>query len=185
MFGFINKDDKQGLVYSGEIAVIDYTMEQLEALTWSKPSNVTMNKVSVNAYGREHLVTLPVYEEINDSHKDRNDDFKKYIFSQARYKMITDKVLGVRVQILKQYNVYQHGASPFIGFYPTDETQKTAAKLDRYSGKEKAGLIMLKELLDGDIRLEPYKLIHKGTEKLIEIGTNYKIKLFDDDVCIP
>ncbi len=182
MFWFIYKNDKQWLVYDWDVSKIDYCMDQLDALTWykTKPDSVNYLKQNIQVYGRWRDIDLPMFKSKTKKDVDVTQDFLEYLAWQARYKMLTDKAYWIRQSILKYYSVYKRWG--YVGFI---KNSKPISTQEKYEWKDMAWLIMTKELLDWDIRIEPYKLNYQWTEKDIKIWHNYELDLFNKKVYIP
>lgn len=182
MFWFIYKNDKQWLVYDWDVAKIDFCMDQLEAhvRAKSKPDNINFTKESFYVYWSEKKFDLPTQKKINEWDVDVTEDFIKYISNQARYKMLTDKVYWIRKEILKEFFVVKKWQ--YVCFVPHKKKKNIS---DSFKGKDKAWLIMMKELLDWDIRLEKYQFKYNGTEKEMTIWYNYNFRLFNKEILIP
>ncbi len=182
MFGFLYKNDKYWLVYDWDVAKIDYCIDQLEAHVWSKqkPEKISFVNEEFYVYWRPQNYNLPVLDKKRKQDEDVTQQFKEYIANKARYKEITDKLLGIRQEVLKTHGVAKQWM--FIYFFRLIEKKVTG---DEFKGKEKAGFIMLKELLDWNIRLEKYKIKVWQEEKSMSIGHNYEFELFNKTVYLP
>jgi len=181
MYWFVLKNDKQWLVYDWDIAKIDFCLDQLEAITWNKkkPGNIKYQSINIWVFNQKRKFFLPL-----DEHKKTDENitqkFFEYLANNARYKMLSDKSYGIWQETLKHYDVYKRWNYVFF-----EKKEKKSEYSISLSGKAKAKFLMVKELLDWNIKLKPYEYNYKWNKKDIKIWHNYSFKLFNKKVFVP
>lgn len=206
-YGWVSRNLKYWLVYEWKAIHTDQMFSasqateryrDLEQLMTEQP-NIARQDVTIDTYGKRVTHKLPLWTPsvehpeilVPDAESNITKQFYDYLVQRAKWKMLSDNILGIWQSLLKTHNIALIKKVPVL--FSLNKTQESISKdhqnIDEEEQIRQTAIILMKEYLDGYYMRKDYKLSIKSMftkEKMdFPIKKTYNLSILDQETGLP